>query len=243
MEKALLEGTQASVSARGPDNDYFIRMEGRAVAGISVMAHERRLELLPWISEERDARIMLAIPFWPETLEYVRSMGNADEERFSGKTEAGVKAGAFPRGQRWRQLAFGGVLPILFISLSIIWLTLAIQGAEMPFRFVALGVGCLASISLIGGVRLWYRATAFMRWREGRCHIRDAGLLGQGWLAPRVVFRGSSQMLLVGLVFLLATICWGRFLMGVTFASTGLWVLWPVWVVHLSQAKPEPDED
>jgi hypothetical protein len=241
IEEALLQCTEAQVIARHADGEYSIRMEGRAVAGREVMSHPRRLELLPWVPEDGDPRGLLAIPFWPETLEYIRDPGGPSEERFSGKTPAGIAS--LPKAQRWRQLSFAGVMPAVAASLAMLWLFIGIFGAEMPLRYVALGVAGTASVFLLGGGRLWYRATAFARWREGRCHAEDAAGLAQGFLAPQAAHRASSQMLLVGMVFLLGTLSWGRSLMAVTFFSTGLWILWPIWWIHLSQDAPEPKED
>ncbi len=235
-EAALLKSTNLRLSARDPEGKYTIHMTGRGVAGCSVISNRRRLELLPWMPEDMDARTTLAIPFWPEELEYTRAAAGEDE-RFAGKTPAGIKAP--PTARRWRDLSYGGIWPAVLFSLVCIWIFLGAQGPDYPLRFVALGVSGFASVSLLGGFRLWYRGAAFRQWRQGRCHPEDAGLMVLGLLSLREVMRSAFQLLLLGSLLSLSLLSWGGILWLVTLSSTLLWLLGPLWLLHLASDDAE----
>ena len=239
-EAALLKSTTLRLSARHSEGKYTIHMTGRAVAGCSVISNRRRLELLPWLPEGMDARTTLAIPFWPEELEYTRA-ASGEDERFAGKTPAGIKAP--PLGRRWRDLSFGGIWPVALFSLVCIWIFLGAQGPDYPLRFVALGASGLASVSLLGGCRLWYRGAAFRQWRRGRCHPEDAGLMVLGLLSLREVMRSAFQLLVLGSLLSLSLLSWGGMLWLVTLSSTLLWLLGPLWLLHLASDDVEALEN
>ena len=145
--------------------------------------------------------------------------------------------------ERWRQLSFRGINTLVVTSWACIFLYLGILGPETPLRVLALFIGTSASVSLLGGARLWYRSKAFVRWRQGRCRAEDAGILIDGLLPLRRAERASAQMLALGFALTLATASWGTTFLVVTLASTGLWMVWPLWAIHLAQSEPEPLED
>ena len=78
VESALLESNEAQVNAKDPDGTWHVRMGGRAVAGVPLMKHERRLEMLPWVPEEENPQGLIVVSFWPEELEYVRNHLSSD---------------------------------------------------------------------------------------------------------------------------------------------------------------------
>jgi hypothetical protein len=232
--RTWLEGT-----CRDEDAGWSIRLTGRAVAGRPVISHARRLELLPWLPEDADARRMLAVPFWPEEIEYVRIGKSGESERYYGKTPAGLKLPSF--WARWGRLAFRRIEHVVFAALSADWIYLAWLGHETPLRWVALALAGSASVLMLGGARMIYRTLAFNAWREGRCDPDDAPLLTGGLVAPTPAFQLGVAMLVLGLALVLPLNMWGPTLAWVALSGTWLWLLGPIWFIHLSQEEPEKD--
>jgi len=229
VAKSFLNCT-AQLYARHDDGDYQIVMRGRAVAGPNVMAHPRRSDLLPWVPEDANPRSFIVMSFFCEELEYHRKSGDREQE-FSGKT---------PLGKRWFRGAFGGILPVMILSLVLVWAYLLFQGPEYPFRFIAFAVATASILCLQAGARLWYRSTAFLRWRVGRAHLDEAGeLYPVGLLAPTPSRQLSAILTVLGLILTFVLAMWPDRLLTVTFLSSFTWIQWPLWVIHLSQSSPE----
>jgi len=236
IQKTFLN-CSAQLYARRDDGEYQIVMRGRAVAGPNVMAHPRRSDLLPWVPEGASPRGFFVISFFAEEVEYHRKSGDR-EEAFTGKTPLGREAPTV--GKRWFQGAFGGILPVSVISVFAIWGYLLFQGPDYPYRTIALVTATLSILMLQAGARLWYRSTAFLRWRVGRAHIDEAGeLFPVGLLAPTPSRQLSGILSVLGLALLGALTMWPNRLAGVTLLVSLVWIQWPLWVIHLSQSKPE----
>ena len=227
----------AQLYARRDDGEYQIVMRGRAVAGPNVMAHPRRSDIIPWVPEGANPRGFIVVSFFCEELEYHRKSGDR-EEAFTGKTPLGREAPSI--GKRWARGAFGGIIPVTVISVMAVWGYLLFQGPEYPFRFIALAIGTASILMLQGGARLWYRATAFLRWRLGRAHVDEAGeLYPVGLLAPTPSRQLSGILSVLGLVLIGVLTMWPARLAAVTLLVSFVWIQWPLWVIHLSQSKPE----
>jgi len=235
----LLERTWMEATAKDEDAEWSVTMTGRAVAGRPVITHSRRMELLPWLPEGADARRMLAVPFWPETLEYVRRGRSGELEKYSGRTPAGLKLPGF--WSRWGRVAFGGIEWVLGLSIAADWGYLLYMGHETRLRWVALGLACGASVLLLGGARMWYRAVAFGRWREGRCLPEDAPMQTQGLVAPNPVRFLGLAMIVGGMLLTFPLLLWNQTLAYVAVLGTWLWLIGPIWLIHLSQEEPERD--
>lgn len=233
QSRTWLEGT-----ARDDEAGWSIRLTGRAVAGRPVISHTRRLELLPWLPEGTSAQTLLAVPFWPEEIEYVRLNKRGDTEKYQGRTPAGLNLPSF--WTRWSRVAFRGIEPIVAASFAADWGYLLYLGHETPLRWVALVMSTIASLLMLGGGRMVYRSMAFNAWREGRCSAADAPQLTAGMVAPRPVFHLGVGMMVVGLLLVLPLNLW-KGLAPVALLGTWLWLLGPIWFIHLSQEEPEKD--
>lgn len=227
----------AQLYARRDDGEYQLVMRGRAVAGPNVMAHPRRSDLLPWVPEGANPRGFIAVSFFCEELEFTRRERENDR-LYQGKTPLGQDAP--PMGRRWFKAAFGGVLHVTGLSLALIWAYLLFQGPEYPYRVIALAVATVAILALQAGARLWYRSTAFLRWREGRAHEDEAGQYTTGLMAPEPSRQLSAILTVLGLVLCAALAMWPERLALVTFGVSFAWVQWPLWFLHFSQDAPEP---
>jgi hypothetical protein len=232
--RTWLEGT-----ARDDEAGWLIRLTGRAVAGRPVITHARRMELLPWLPEGANARHILAVPFWPEEIEYVRIGRNGETEKYKGRTPAGIKLPGF--WTRWARVAFRQIEWLVGLSFMADWGYLLYMGHETPLRWVALLLSTACSLLLLGGARMVYQASAFQAWREGRCLPDDAPMLTEGLVAPRPVFQLGVGMMAFGLALALPLVMWGTQLAWVAIFGTWLWLLGPVWIIHLSQEEPEKD--
>ena len=229
-----LEGT-----CRDDDAGWSIRMAGRAVASRPVMTHVRRMELLPWLPDGANPRTMLAVPFWPEELEYVRVGKSGEPEKYQGKTPAGLNQPSF--WTRWGRVAFRRIEVMVGLAVAADWTYLAWLGHETPLRWVALLLSVSASVLMLGGARMIYKALVFDAWREGRCAAKDAPMLTQGLVAPRPVFQIGVGMLVLGGALVLPLNLWSAQLAWVALGTTWLWLLGPIWLIHLMQDAPEEE--
>lgn len=227
----------AQLYARRDDGEYQLVMRGRAVAGPGVMAHPRRSDLLPWVPEGASPRKFVAVSFFCDELEFTRRERDG-ERQYSGKTPLGRELP--PMGRRWFRAAFGGVLHVTALSLVLIWGYLLYQGTDYPYRIIALLIATAAILSLQAGARLWYRATAFLRWREGRAHEDEAGQFTSGLMAPGPSRQLSAILSVLGLVLCGVLAMWPGRLGLVTFGLSLVWIQWPLWLIHFSQDAPEP---
>ncbi len=236
--KKLLSRTWLEGTAKDDEAEWSITLTGRAVAGRPLITHTRRLELLPWLPEGADPRRMLAVPFWPEEIEYIRLGKSGESEKYQGRTPAGLDLPGF--WTRWARVAFRGIEWMVAISFAANWGYLLYLGHETKLRWVALFLATTCSLLLLGGARMWYRSSAFRAWREGRCLPEDAPMLTQGLVAPHSVFQLGVLQMGLGLLLALPLVMWES-LAWVAIGGTGLWLLVPIWVIHLSQEEPEKD--
>ena len=239
VAQALLAHTNAEVHCKDDDKGYQIHLKGRALAGPMVMAHPRRLELLPWLPDGASPAGFAVVEFYCEHVDYLKRKEDGSELRYKGKTPLGMHAPAM--GTRWSRIAFGGITPVVVLSLAAIWFYLAYMGADYPMRWFALGIAWLGCLLMQAGARFWFRGTAFLRWREGRAHRDECGsLLGEALLAPKPLRDLASMASIAGVLCTLGLYAWPDGLLPwVVFGSSCVWIMWPLWVLHLSQSEPE----
>ena len=209
-----------------------VRLKGRCVAGTTVIANKRRLELLPWLPQGMDPKHTLAIPFWAEEVDYQRAPPG---ERFTGRTPAVSEQSLV------RRLIHSGVStvwPFALLGVFIQWGFVAWMGPEMPLRPIALVLGVLAIIGAQQGLMLGYRALAFGRWRQGLLPADQAPLQTQGLLAPVLLLQLAGLGLALSLVSVLATLAWGWDLAVVTVTATMAWALVPMLGLRLRGERP-----
>ncbi len=87
-----------------------------------------------------------------------------------------------------------------------------------------------------------YRAACFRRLLLGRVLPESCRVLSSGFLAHNSVQKAAVVLVVfgVGLALLIATM--DPLLLPVAAASSLLWVLWPLWGIHLLQKHPEAIE-
>ncbi|MFT5586985.1 MAG: hypothetical protein ACI9VR_004590 [Cognaticolwellia sp.] len=199
-----------------------VRLKGRCVAGNTVMANKRRMELLPWLPEGMDPKRTLAIPFWTEEVDYQRP---APGERFTGRTPALVELSLV---RRLVQTGLATVWPFVCLGIIIQWGFVSWKGPEMPLRPIALVLGLLAIFGAQQGLMLGFRALAFQRWRLGLLTADQAPLQTQGLLAPVLLLQLCAVGVTLSVVCVLATLAWGWDLAVVTLTATMAWALVPL---------------
>lgn len=236
LEQALLQDCRMRVSANAEDGRYRLRMEGRGQAGMAVARHARRPEITPWTAEDANLTRLLAVPFVPEEIEYVRSDGEVDQ-RFVGPTPAERLT---PSAVWARGLLLGLALPFHLLLISGVFGWLALQGPEYPGRPIALAVAVAAGALPLGGVRILAMAHAFDRWRQGLVLPSEAPLFIEGHLAPGEARTVGLGLIGIGLVLLaLVAGVWGGTLAGLAFGLSGVWVVAPAMLLHGSVSEPK----
>jgi hypothetical protein len=238
-EKALLQSTQLTLSAKGERGEYQIRMEGRAHAGRPLGGHPLLRALEPWCPEGVSPNRLLAVPFVAEHIEFVR--GDVESpQRNAGLTPAGQA-----RPHRWRTLAaacFSGMarpLGVWVVAWTVLWF--GAQGTDFVGRPLGVSLSLVAGLGLLGGVRLIVLAQGFLAWRLHKASASDGGCLVEGLLSPKdarligavLLFSAVTALSIVGLI-------WGERLFWMVFLFSGVWLCAPAWVAHLTLGRPEP---
>lgn len=232
LNEGLLQSCHAMVTAKAEDQRYLLRLEGRAVSGRPVTAHPNRGSITPWLPEGQPPHRFLAVPFVADTVELIREEGQV-RNRYAGPTPAGKRLPSEPR--RWVAAALGGGGRFLTISSlvgSFLWF--GFLGSDYPWRPVALIVAWVASLCLIGGIRLVGQSVAFNKWRRGDGALDDAPSLRDGLLAPDQARLGGIVSLLIAsaAIAALAFMPQGGATMLVILTCTGAPVLAASWLLH-----------
>ena len=238
VEKALGWSVSLDVQARRSDgeHDYSLRMVGHAHPGVRVTRMQERHSLEPWLPEGVSPGQVLATPFVPEKIEFVRTEGD-QKARYHGPTPAG-KATPAP-WVRWLRTATSGSAGIgvgCAIVLPFIWL--GYLGADYPARPLAIPLAVSGSLCLILGTRLIVVHFAYEAWRQAKVSIAESGLVGQGQVPARLSVRVGLALVLVGLLCALAAwLQWDFNLSLVLLGSNLAWIFGPAWAVHLATSK------
>lgn len=238
-ETALLKTTRLSVSAKDPDGEYQVRMEGRGNAGRPLPGHPLFSSLDPWRPEGVSSHRLLVVPFVAEEIEFVQGRGD-QSKRHAGTTRGGNDLPT--RSRIWLGACFSGLagfLALLYTALCVGWL--GAQGADFVGRPFAVVLCLIGGLGLIGGVRLMVIAQGFLLWRRHKCSASDAPWLVDSFIAPTEA-RMFGVMLLVAAAVSLSIISmvWGSGLMWKVVIACGILVAAPAWVMHLAMGRPEP---
>ena len=238
-ERALLESTQLTLSAKADDGDYQLRMEGRAHAGRPLGGHPLLRALEPWSPEGESPHRLLAVPFVAEHIEYVR--GGADNpQRNAGLTPAGM---ARPTRSRTLLAAcFSGMarpLAVWILAWTVAWF--GAQGTDFVGRPVGVTLALIAGLGMVGGVRLFVLGRGYLAWRSHKANEADAAWLVEGLISPRdaqliaaaMVFTGCIALSLIGAI-------WGERLFWMVLLFSGVLLCGPAWLVHLAVGRAEP---
>jgi len=235
--RRLFVNPEARIEAESASDEFNIRIRGRAVPGRSVMSNRRRSELLHWVPDGGDPRVLLAVPFWPEYIEYKKGT-----EQFEGPTPMGKERPSLTMSLL--EAGMGRIWPAIIFSFIAIWLWVAYAGrGQAVWQFYSLPIAFSTSLLLLVGSNLAYRAACFRRVIEGRCLPESAPQLSEGLLSHRLVVRLSVVCLAVGAALCALLSAMESWLLPVTLVSSLLWVLWPMWAIHLLQKEPESPHD
>jgi hypothetical protein len=238
-ESALLKTTRLSVSAKDPQGEYQVRMEGRGNAGRPLPGHPLFSSLDPWRPDGVPSHRLLVVPFVAEHIEFVQGKGD-QTKRNAGATRAGTD---LPTKTRvWMSACFSGLagaLALLYTVLCVAWL--GAQGVEFVGRPFAVAVCLVGGLGLIGGIRLLVIAQGFLLWRRHKCSSSDAPWLVDSFIAPveaRMV--GAAMLVAAGTSLGTIALVWGPGLMWKVIIACGILVAAPAWVLHLAMGRPEP---
>ena len=194
-----------------------------------------RQALEPWLDGARPGSV-LATPFVPETIEFVRTEGD-QKVRYHGPTPAG-KTTPSPL-VRWARTATSGSAGFgaaMAIALPFLWL--GYLGADYPARPIATPLTLVGSLSLILGIRLIVVHFAYEAWRDSRVALAESGLVGQGLVPARLSVRVGLALVLLGVLCAVAAwLQWDAELALVLLGSNLGWIFGPAWAVHLATSK------
>lgn len=237
VAQALGWSVQVDVQARRSDgeHDYSLRMVGHAHPGLRVTRMPERQSLEPWLDGINPGSV-LATPFVPETIEFVRTEGE-HKVRYHGPTPAGkVTPSTMVRWLRTATSGSAGLGVAMAIVLPFVWL--GYLGADYPARPIATPLTVIGSLSLILGTRLIVVHFAYEAWRAARVSLKESGLVGQGLIPARLSVRAGLALVLVGtLCAVAAWLQWDSELALVLLGSNLAWILGPAWAVHLATSK------
>ncbi len=231
----LLVHPEARLEMTVPAEGHIIKIRGRSVPGRSVMAHPRRSELLHWVAESQNPRELLAVPLWAEHIHFEKG-----ETTYIGETPQG-RARRSPLSL-WKEAAFANILPALGFAWFSLWMWVAYAGSgDLIWQAYSLGISGFAVSALQMGANLTYKSLCFRGMLQGRIRAESAPLLAQGLLAYGTVKRAGLILLGAGIVLSLVLNTMDPVLLPVAAAVSLIWVLWPLWIIHLLQKEPEKE--
>lgn len=235
----LLVSPRAELVAGDDASGWQVRMQGRAVHAGRSTSHPRRSELVHWLPEGVPAPSLDVVEFVPEHVEFVDHR-EGEKHRWAGPTPAGTVP---PEPVRWLRAAFEGSWPAAVVAVVACWTWVGWYGQDYTLRGLALALAILAALALQAGPRLAVRAASLRGWQQGRHRRQDAGVLADGWVGAVPAQVVGLVLVLVGVVLLgVVRVCWGDHLLLATLAASQLWYLLPLWLLHLSQRRPEPED-
>jgi hypothetical protein len=231
----LLIHPEARLEMTSQEEGLVIKIRGRSVPGRSIMAHPRRSELLHWVAEDQDPRKLLAVPLWAEHIHFDKG-----ETTYAGETPQG-RARRSPLSL-WTEAAFSNILPALGFAWFCLWMWVAYAGSgELIWQAYSLGISGLAVTALQMGANLTYKSQCFRGMLQGRIRAKSAPLLSKGLLSYGAVKRAGHVLLVVGIALSILLKTMDPVLLPVAAAFSLIWVLWPMWLIHLLQKEPEKE--
>jgi len=238
LEAGLLASVVVEVHARHPDGDYALRMLGRAEPGRTVSRHRMRSAIEPWLPDGGHSGRLLAVPFVPEQIEFVRNEGDG-KARYHGETPAGRNRPR--RSFSIVRAAFGGISLVgAVLGVIVPWVWVTVQGPGYTNRPGVLVLQIVGSLAILASVRLATVALAYRQWRAGRAAVKDAPVLSEALLSYRETLQYAGAVLVVAIAALgTLSAAWEPEAMLVGLLPNLSWVLGPAWFIHLMVGKPE----
>lgn len=176
---ALLDSARATLRVEGRDEDWSIRVDGRALAGRSAAADARRSELAYWLPDGARPAEWTAVRLHPESVEYIRGRG-ATRTRAAGPVPGGA---APPWVTRWTRLSTEGTLVFYLVLALVDWLSAFVLFEPGVGQIVALVTMLVCGGTLLASVTLWGAGNVLVRWREGLEADEVAGTLLDAWVS------------------------------------------------------------
>ncbi len=223
---ALDRDPRLDLHAQGGADNYTIRIHGRGIDTGPANAHERRMEIIPWLPEGATLARFRAVELIPERIYY--SYDGVEDRQHSGGFAAAAAAPA--AATRWFELCVGGIIPAVCIAFVVLFAYVGWWGEWFTLRPVALLVSLSIALGLMVSARLGYRVLAHRRWQRGDADRHHGSYLSEGLLPV----RSAVLLALVALGWalpaaLLCVVAWGGELLGVALAASQLWFLLPLW--------------
>lgn len=220
----VLEGApDAEIMADDPGGAYTIRIRGRAVPGRRASTESRRSELMHWLPEGGTLQSLVAVRFYPETLDFSKPPKPGQDERW--RASGPVPGSELPPvGSRWARLCTFGMTGGVAFSLAMSWFWILVVAEEPHKRVVLLLAFAASAVSLLVAAVLQAQLWAFARWREGTGPAAPAELLVAGWVGPPEVRSAAvgAAALGLGLAALLGVVGSSTLFTGALLAS-GVW--------------------
>lgn len=231
----LLRAPQARLELADMAAGIVIKIRGRSVPGRSVMAHPRRSELLHWVAKDQDPRHLLAVPLWAEHIQFDKA-----EDCFSGDTPQGRERPTVTH--LWKEAAFANVLPSIGFAWFCLWMWVAYAGSgNLIWQAYSLALTGLAVTGLQVGGNLLYKSQCFRGMLQGRILASACPILAHGFLSYTAVKRAGLFILGSGFGLAWLVSAMDPVLLPVALSVSLIWILWPIWAIHLLQKEPEKE--
>ena len=232
---ALDRDPRVGLIVQGGETNYTVRIQGRGVATGTAGAHERRMELVPWLPEGSTLQQFRAVELVPERIEYAYDEGE-ERRHYEGRTEAGKLPTA---AGLWLRLCFAELVPAVALAMVGLFIGVAFQWFyfvwERPLAYL---VSMVISLCLMAAGRVLQRSLSHRSWQRGRGPRSWGGVFSEG-LVPLHKGRILAVALAVlAVVILIITIAMGHAgLAGISLLASQLWYLFPYWLVRSDEQR------
>ncbi len=217
---------------RGQGEGWTLRASGRAAPGRLAAADAARMELTHWLPDGKRLHELVAVRFYPETIEYI-----ADGRKAVGPVPGAAIGGAW---SRWFHVVTRDYAVAFFAGAGIDWASLLVHGDKDLVSLALVGVMILIGWIQLGGVLLLYRVISFGRWQRGIGDAEPALEFVEGWIPESPARKVAIAALITGGVLNVLLMAAGPFVALVTFFAGGaLFVAPALFVRHLGGREVE----
>lgn len=238
IEARIRQAGQCALIAEPPDRAWSVQSRGQLVLGRRASTDTRRSELAHWIPENETAGAYLALPFYPESLDY-------QYDAPDGRRRANGPIPGTTRVSSWRSLATvggGNLWPWFFASGILQSFGLLVLGSPEHRNIFVLLLVLASGILPVLGAKLAFAPLDMERWRRGYENDAAVGAIRRSGVAEGALAAAGVQILVV------SAVCWmvllwsaGSVVVGTSALLSGAPVIVLVMAVRRRSAAPIPE--
>ncbi len=231
FSKAIERDPKVELFIQGGEQNYSVRIKGRAVCSGPAGGHGRRMEIVPWLPDGSTLQRFHLVELLPERIEFSYDDGG-ERRHFEGNTDA-AKVPTLPT--RWLDACFGGIVHAVVLAFVVLWAWVGWYGQWYTLRVAALALSLAGALGMLAAARLAYRSLAFRAWQRRKAARFHAGPVGEGLLPLASIQVTSGVLALLSLVCVIASgAMWGGGLAGIALLASQLWYLVPWWMFRFA---------